>query len=131
MTMTKKKSHAQPASNNDKSTHPELFRVEHGTDGNFTSRLVACKDYPSGSLIVKLDKKILVPVAHPVYTTVQTGEQSHYMGLTAARDIASGEEMTFFYPSTEWNMDQPFDCWCGADKLLAKQAGTPELLKIL
>jgi hypothetical protein len=28
--------------------------------------------------------------------------------------IKEGEELRFFYPSTEWNMAQPFPCSCGA-----------------
>jgi hypothetical protein len=30
------------------------------------------------------------------------------------RDIKKGDHLTFFYPSTEWAMDRPFDCLCGA-----------------
>ncbi|RKP23120.1 hypothetical protein SYNPS1DRAFT_31181 [Syncephalis pseudoplumigaleata] len=151
MTIKDTASSAQMAANY-RPSHPEHFRVEHGTDGDFTSRLVACKDYPSGSLIVKLDADTPVPVAHPVYTTVQTGEAAHvelncdltYMNhscypnvqvntstweFIAARDIAAGEELTFFYPSTEWSMEQPFDCWCGADKCLGKVCGAKDAPK--
>jgi hypothetical protein len=32
------------------------------------------------------------------------------------RDIKKGDHLTFFYPSTEWAMDRPFDCLCGAPK---------------
>jgi hypothetical protein len=32
--------------------------------------------------------------------------------VTALRDIAEGEEFTFFYPSTEWDMASPFQCYC-------------------
>jgi len=28
--------------------------------------------------------------------------------------IKPGDPLTFFYPSTEWSMDRPFDCLCGA-----------------
>lgn len=31
----------------------------------------------------------------------------------AIRDIAIGEELSFFYPSTEWEMSHPFICHCG------------------
>jgi hypothetical protein len=34
--------------------------------------------------------------------------------LTAIRDIAAGDELSFFYPSTEWEMAEPFECHCGA-----------------
>jgi len=30
------------------------------------------------------------------------------------RDLKTGEPLTFFYPCTEWAMDRPFDCLCGA-----------------
>ncbi|KAL2392856.1 hypothetical protein ABEF93_002005 [Exophiala dermatitidis] len=29
------------------------------------------------------------------------------------KGIKPGDELTFFYPSTEWVMDQPFECKCG------------------
>ena len=32
--------------------------------------------------------------------------------LTCLRPIEIGEEMTFFYPSTEWQMSRPFKCFC-------------------
>ncbi|KAI0343117.1 hypothetical protein BDW22DRAFT_1356694 [Trametopsis cervina] len=34
--------------------------------------------------------------------------------VRATRTIAEGDEITFFYPSTEWEMSQPFACHCGA-----------------
>jgi hypothetical protein len=36
----------------------------------------------------------------------------------ALREIKAGEELTFFYPSTEWEMAQPFHCHCGSKKCL-------------
>lgn len=32
---------------------------------------------------------------------------------TLSRPIAKGETLTFFYPSTEWDMGAPFTCACG------------------
>jgi hypothetical protein len=32
--------------------------------------------------------------------------------LEALENIKAGEEITFFYPSTEWKMEQPFTCSC-------------------
>lgn len=34
--------------------------------------------------------------------------------FVALAEIKAGEEFTFFYPSTEWEMDQPFECQCGS-----------------
>jgi hypothetical protein len=62
------------------------------------------------------------------------------MVVSATRDLAAGDELTFFYPSTEWDMGkllysiliycsssdlinvlymiaQPFSCWCGASNV--------------
>jgi hypothetical protein len=41
----------------------------------------------------------------------------------AARDIKAGEELTFFYPSTEWMMARPFTCICGAPECIGFVAG--------
>jgi hypothetical protein len=43
--------------------------------------------------------------------------------LRALKDIKAGGELTFFYPSTEWHMDQPFDCYCGSPLCLGNIAG--------
>jgi hypothetical protein len=45
------------------------------------------------------------------------------MLVFAARDIAPGEELTFFYPSTEWEMSAPFICLCGAPNCIHVVAG--------
>jgi hypothetical protein len=45
------------------------------------------------------------------------------MLVFAARDIAAGEELTFFYPSTEWEMSAPFICLCGAPNCIHVVAG--------
>jgi hypothetical protein len=78
----------------------------------------------------------------PSYLTVQVGVQQHItlmpeflqyinhscnpnvffdttlMQLICIRPIAKSEELRFFYPSTEWQMDQPFVCNCGANNCL-------------
>lgn len=43
------------------------------------------------------------------------------------RDIPAGEELRFFYPSTEWEMSQPFNCSCGAEKCLGTVDGAKNL----
>lgn len=73
----------------------------------------------------------------PTYLTIQTGEFKHItlspdflqyvnhscdpnvffdtrqMQFIALKEIEPGDELVFFYPSTEWEMVQPFDCFCG------------------
>ena len=43
------------------------------------------------------------------------------------RSIAVGEELTFFYPSTEWDMDRPFDCLCAEPSCIGNVAGAKYL----
>lgn len=45
------------------------------------------------------------------------------MEMIAARDIEKGEELFFFYPSTEWEMDAPFICLCGSANCINVVAG--------
>ncbi|MBN8655156.1 MAG: SET domain-containing protein [Anaerolineae bacterium] len=45
------------------------------------------------------------------------------MEMVAARDIEKGEELYFFYPSTEWQMDAPFICLCGSTNCINVVAG--------
>ena len=45
------------------------------------------------------------------------------MRMVACRDIAKGEELYFFYPSTEWEMDAPFICLCGNSNCIHVVAG--------
>lgn len=41
----------------------------------------------------------------------------------AAKDLQEGDELTFFYPSTEWEMSSPFICLCGAPNCIHVVAG--------
>lgn len=45
------------------------------------------------------------------------------MLMIARRDIEKGEELYFFYPSTEWEMQAPFICLCGASNCIHVVAG--------
>lgn len=47
----------------------------------------------------------------------------HAQRVVALRPIALGEELTFFYPSTEWHMQDPFPCSCGAADCLQEIRG--------
>lgn len=40
------------------------------------------------------------------------------MQLVCLKPIEAGEEFTFFYPSTEWDMAQPFVCQCNSSNCL-------------
>ncbi len=41
--------------------------------------------------------------------------------------IARGDELTFFYPSTEWDMCEPFECLCKANSCVGWIRGAKHL----
>ncbi|MBC7890265.1 MAG: SET domain-containing protein-lysine N-methyltransferase [Ferruginibacter sp.] len=79
---------------------------------------------------------------YATYLTVQTGTDKHItlepvylqyinhscnpnvffdttpMQVVCLRPIQPGDELVFFYPSTEWEMAQPFICNCGNENCL-------------
>jgi hypothetical protein len=46
--------------------------------------------------------------------------------LVALAPIAPRDELTFFYPSTEWTMASPFDCVCRSTRCLKRIAGASQ-----
>jgi hypothetical protein len=91
----------------------------------------------------------------PTYQTIQISETEHIdnldvlaylnhscspnvyidiatLSVVAVRSICPGEELTFFYPSTEWDMERPFVCQCGVAECLGIVSGakyiSPEIL---
>lgn len=98
--------------------------------GVFTSEAIS-----AGELLL-----VLAPVFldHPERHTIQVDERVHQSGtghldaflnhacapstifdferleLRAARPLAAGEEVNFNYLSSEWDLDSPFTCQCGA-----------------
>ena len=87
----------------------------------------------------------------PTYLTVQIGEHEHILLLpeylecinhscdpncffdttnkilVSLKPISDGEELTFFYPSAEWDMDQAFQCRCGSEQCIGQIRGAKYL----
>lgn len=113
------------------------------------SRAVAAVAVREGEVLAPFGAR--ETLAQPNYLTVQTGPETHIllapehvqyinhscdpnvffdtarMEIVALRDIAPGEEVRFFYPSTEWTMDRAFDCLCGSSECLGRIAGADQL----
>ena len=49
------------------------------------------------------------------------------MELMAINPIGKGEELTFFYPSAEWDMNQSFQCLCGSKECIGSIQGAKHL----
>ncbi|KAE8146855.1 hypothetical protein BDV25DRAFT_44153 [Aspergillus avenaceus] len=117
-------------------THPDRLRVDRGTKA-FSSGAVSLISLPAGSVFAKITT---ATPAKKAYTSVQTGANSHIelnsdlvycnhscqptlnfdMGkmevrVVDDRDLKAGDALTFFYPSSEWEMDQTFQCNCGTE----------------
>ena len=51
------------------------------------------------------------------------------MRLIAIKDIEAGDELRYFYPSTELKMAQPFSCECGSKNCLGEINGAHSIPK--
>lgn len=118
---------------------------------NGQNALFALRSYQPGDVIADFSAGTIS--AEPTYLTVQVGVGKHItlqpeflqyinhscdpnvffntatMQLVALRELQPQEEMTFFYPSTEWKMTQSFDCYCGSPHCIGKIKGAAYLSK--
>ncbi|WPG98516.1 Hypothetical protein R9X50_00130700 [Acrodontium crateriforme] len=125
-------------------THPGLVEVVYGK-GDFASKLVSLVDLNPGEVLTKIEGA--TSTSQRAYSSVQTGEHSdielnsdlvfsnHSCQPTVVFDMAKfeiragehglkkGQDVTFFYPSSEWDMQQPFRCNCGSEQCLESIRG--------
>ena len=112
------------------------------TQNKFRS-LITKQTYKKGEIICAIPTEKVIDKANRY--TVQIGRDRHTevgklsalnhscdpnvildtenLQMVACRDIDQGEELSFFYPSTEWEMDAPFICLCGASNCIHVVAG--------
>ena len=114
----------------------------------YGARLITDQPFQRGDVIYHIAGHRITEA--PTYQTIQVGRSTHIeelgviaylnhscqpntlidvtrMDVLAVRDIAAGEELNFFYPSTEWEMDRPFICLCGAPQCVRLVAGAKYL----
>lgn len=104
----------------------------------FTSKSICKVTVPPYGLFAKINFPPATRAEVPTYATVQMGKEEHlnlnsdlvYINhscdpslfldipslsfIAGPKGLRPGDELTFFYPSTEWSMAQPFDCFCHA-----------------
>ncbi|KAK9712373.1 hypothetical protein K7432_007191 [Basidiobolus ranarum] len=123
--------------------------VQSGKDISRSLKLVATRDFKKGDAISPLEGK---PISGIFYHTVQVGQDQHIeltndlvycnhscdpslifdttrMLTIALRDLKEGDELTFFYPSSEWNMAEPFSCVCNSSQCIGEIKGAKYLTK--
>ncbi|KAI1418083.1 hypothetical protein F5Y13DRAFT_34992 [Hypoxylon sp. FL1857] len=136
----------------DRPSHPDIQDViinEH----EFTSKSLSKISLPPFGLYAKMDFPPCTFASAPTYATVQCGRDRHlnlnsdllYINhscepslifdtanlniIAGPRGLRVGEELTFFYPSTEWDMAQPFDCLCGKPTCRGRISGAKDMTK--
>ncbi|MBD2580231.1 SET domain-containing protein-lysine N-methyltransferase [Oscillatoria sp. FACHB-1406] len=111
--------------------------------------LRATVELEKGQVITDFGHQEILP--QPNYLTVQIGEREHIMlspeflqyinhgcepnvffdteklTLSALKKIEIGEELKFFYPSTEWSMERAFRCNCQSKNCLGYIQGAAHL----
>lgn len=119
--------------------NPDLDRlmVVQTAGGSFRSWAESLVDLPAGALFARITG--VTAKWPPSYSTAQAGRDLHVelnsnlhfvnhscdptlewdmsrmeIRVRHDRDLKKGDILSFFYPSTEWELAQPFDCWCGA-----------------
>lgn len=80
---------------------------------------------------IDIDKHIILQPEHLQYINHSCDPNvffdTYAMQIIALKTIQQGDEMTFFYPSTEWDMAQPFTCYCGSDKCIGEIKGAAHI----
>ncbi|MDZ4794724.1 MAG: SET domain-containing protein-lysine N-methyltransferase [Bacteroidota bacterium] len=118
---------------------------------NEQNALFALRSFQPGEVIADFSAGTIA--AEPTYLTVQVGVGKHItlqpeflqyinhscepnvffntstMQLVALKAIQLEEEMSFFYPSTEWKMTQSFNCYCESSHCIGQIRGAAYLSK--
>ncbi|KAM3076163.1 hypothetical protein ACMFMG_006325 [Clarireedia jacksonii] len=135
-----------------KPSHPNIEEVIYGEDENgFTTESISKISLPPFGLFAKLEFPPCTIVEKPSYSTVQIGKDKHIdlnsdllylnhscepslilnpqtLTLTAtSRGLSPTQPLTFFYPSTEYLLSQPFSCNCRTPSCLGTITGAGDM----
>jgi len=127
-----------------------LLRVEH-LEGDFAARSISLVDLPAGAIFARITTATPATCA---YSSVQASRDLHIelnsdlvytnhscrpnlifdmqkwevrVNPALKAGLKAGDELTFFYPSTEWHMSQPFDCRCQEKQCLGRITGAKDM----
>ncbi|KAL4796087.1 major facilitator superfamily domain-containing protein [Aspergillus venezuelensis] len=131
-------------------THPNLIQVNRNSEAYSNSARSLVK-LPPGALFAKISSA--TPTQERTYSSVATRKDTQIelnddlvfcnhsctpslifdMKAMEVRvgekGIKKGDELTFFYPSSEWTMAQPFVCAYGAEEYLGVIEGSKSIFK--
>ncbi|KAF1937791.1 hypothetical protein EJ02DRAFT_458429 [Clathrospora elynae] len=124
-----------------------LLHVEHAP-GSFTSRSVSLVNLPAGAVFARITNPTPATCA---YSSVQASRDLHielncdlvytnhsckpslifdmeaWEVKVGGGGLKAGDELTFFYPSTEWDMAQPFECLCKTAECRGRILGAKDM----
>jgi len=107
------------------------FEPEEKIQDFFAAKVLSAPTYLT--VQVAFDKHILLEPEFLQYINHSCNPNVFFdteqMKVIALRQIAPGGELTFFYPSAEWDMAQPFICHCGSINCLKEIRGAAHLSK--
>ncbi|KAL8981570.1 MAG: hypothetical protein Q9205_003687 [Flavoplaca limonia] len=130
-------------------SHPKLIKV-HRIAGAHLSYSTSLVSLPAGSLFSPIENHFFVKDRD--WTSVEAADGTHIdlnsdlffvnhscapsleydvnrmeVRVSRDRDLHRGDLLTFFYPSTEWDMAQPFECHCNDQLCLGTIKGASGL----
>ncbi|ANB15972.1 hypothetical protein AWJ20_3621 [Sugiyamaella lignohabitans] len=128
-------------------SHPGILAVEVNP-GSFTSRAISSRAFAPNEVVTKITG--YTKAQNVAYSTVQVSATEHIelnsdllycnhscdpnvvfdvskYEVRAIKHIAVGDAITFFYPSSEWEMAQSFNCTCGSSSCLGLISGAKDL----
>ncbi|KAF2205378.1 hypothetical protein GQ43DRAFT_437097 [Delitschia confertaspora ATCC 74209] len=128
-----------------------LLRVERGEEGSFTSRSISLVTLPPNAIFARITNPTPSTCA---YSSVQASKTLHielncdlvYINHSCRPTLIfdmenwevrvnpqlegglkEGDELTFFYPSSEWDMSQAFDCNCKEKECKGRITGAKDI----
>ncbi|KAJ3957962.1 hypothetical protein N0V92_005453 [Colletotrichum tropicale] len=124
-------------------SHPDIQDVIKASETEFLTKSFSKVALPPFAVYAKMSFPPCDLADEPTYATVQCGKDKH---LNLNSDLLQSSSWAlppgpqnrehgqagssweyFFYPSTEWHMAQPFDCFCGTPSCRGRIAGARDM----
>jgi hypothetical protein len=135
-------------------SHPQLLKVVSGTKP-FSSYSISLITLPPGSLFTRIttatpSNKAYTTVQISPNSHIELNSDLRYVNHSCTPNLVwdmakmeirvageedggdgnglrEGDELSFFYPSSEWDMAQGFECQCGGERCIGVVRGAKEL----
>ena len=132
-------------------SHPDLIQV-HNIPGTYSSYSTSLVSLPAGALFSLITghffikERAWVSVEAPSDLHIDLNSDLFYVNhscrpsleydttkmevrVSRYRDLKEGDVLSFFYPSTEWQIVQPFECFCNEAGCLGMIKGAGQMGK--